>query len=72
MDSFSFLPRMKATFPRDREAAKISQPLKPWPTCMFQNTSFPLSYLHNLLWNTHVLGQLCQSQYNPHQSYPQV
>lgn len=72
MDSFSFLPRMKTTFPRDGEAAGISQPLKPWPTCMFQETSSPLSYLHNLLWNTHVLGQPCQSQYNPYQSCPQV
>ncbi len=59
MDTFSFLPGMKITFPRDGEATTISQPMKPWPSCMFQNTFSPLSYLHNLLWNTHVLGKPC-------------
>ena len=49
MDSFFFLPMMKATYQRDGEAVAISQPWKPWPTCMFQNTSFPFSYLHNPL-----------------------
>jgi len=36
MDSFSLLPQMKTKFPRDGEAATMSQPWKPWPRRMFQ------------------------------------
>ena len=39
---------------------------------MVQNASFLFSYLHNSLWNTHMLGQPCQSQYNHHQYCLQV
>ena len=39
---------------------------------MVQNASSPFSYLDNLLWNTHMLHQPCESQYNHHQSCLQV
>ena len=38
---------------------------------MVQNTSSSFYYLHNPLWNTNVLGQPCQFQYN-HQYFLQV
>jgi len=63
---------MEASYQRDGEAATRSKPWKPWPTCMVQKISFPFSYLHNPLWNTHVLEKSCQSQYNHHQSCLQV
>ena len=62
---------MEVSFQTDEEATTRSKPWKSWPTGMVQNTSSPFSYLHNPLWNTHVLGQSCQFQYN-HQSYLQV
>jgi len=63
---------MEVAYQRDEEAATRSKPWKSWPTGMVQNTSSPFSYLHNPLWNTHVLGKQCQSQYNHHKSCLQV
>jgi len=71
IDTHSSLSNLEVAYQRDGEAATRSKPWKSWPTGMVQNTSSPFSYLHNPLWNTHVLGQPCQFQYN-HQSYLQV
>ena len=59
---------MEVAYQRDAKATTRSKPWKSWPTGMIQNTSSPFSYLHNPLWNTYMLGQPCQSQYNHHQS----
>ena len=56
IDGYSSLSRMEVSYQTDGEVATISQPWKLLTTCMVQNTSSPFSYLHNLLWNTHVLG----------------
>ena len=70
IDSCSSLSRMEVSYQGDEEATTKSKPWKSWPTGMVQNTSSPLSYLHNPLWNTNVLGQPCQ--YNHHQTCLQV
>ena len=57
IDSCSSLSRMEVAYQRDGEAATRSKSRKSWPTGMVQNTSSPFSYLHNPLWNTHVLGK---------------
>ena len=57
IDIHSSLPRMEVAYQRGKKAATR-------PTGMVQNTSSPLSYLHNPLWNDNVLGQPCQFQYN--------
>ena len=71
IDSCSSLSRMEVAYQRDEEDATKSKPWKSWPTGMVQNNSSSFSYLHNPLWNTNVLGQPCQFQYN-HQSCLQV
>ena len=68
IDTHSSLSRMEVAYQRGKEAATRSKSQKSWPTGMVQNTPSPLSYLHNPLWNTNVLGQPCQSQYN-HQQF---
>ena len=68
IDTHSSLSRMEVAYQRGEETATRSKPWKSWPTSMVQNTSSPLSYLHNPLWNNNVLGQPCQSQYN-HQQF---
>jgi len=65
IDTHSSVSRMEIAYQRDKEAATRS-------TGMVQNTSSPFSYLHNPLWNTHMLEQPCESQYNHHQSCLQV
>jgi len=63
---------MEVSYERDEEAATRSKPWKSWPIGMVQNTSSLFSYLHNPLWNIHVLGKPCQSQYNTHKSCLQI
>ena len=72
IDTHSSLSTMEVAYQRGEEAATKSKSWKSWPTSMVRNASSPFSYLHNPLWNTNVLGQPCQFQYNHHQSCLQV
>jgi len=69
IDSCFSLSRMEVAYQRDEAVATRSKPWKSLPIGMVRNNSSPFSYLHNPLWNTHVLGQSCPSQYNPYKSY---
>ena len=56
IDTHSSLSNLEVAYQRDGEAATRSKPWKSWLIGMVQNTFSPFSYLHNPLWNTHMLG----------------